>query len=58
MALVTLMPPPPGSYTCNAQFNYFSGNKTGTDVLLSMTGLNVTVIMDGILNFNYSKFIL
>jgi hypothetical protein len=51
MALATLMPPPPGSSFGAAHFNFFSGIKTGTEVLLSMLGLKVTVMIAGISYF-------
>jgi hypothetical protein len=48
MALATLMPPPPGSSFGYTHLNFFSGIKAGTDVLLSMQGLKVMVMMGSI----------
>jgi hypothetical protein len=44
-ALATLIPPPPGSSCGGLHFNFFSGISRGTDVLLSMQGLKVMVII-------------
>ena len=45
IALATLMPPPPGSSMGAVHFNFFSGIKDGTEVLLSIHGLKVMVII-------------
>jgi len=48
MALATFIPPPPGSSFGAEHFNFFSGTRAGIEVLLSMHGLNVIVIIFGI----------
>jgi hypothetical protein len=48
-ALATLMPPPPGSRQGTVHFNFFSGIKEGTVVLLSIQGLKVMVTTEGML---------
>jgi hypothetical protein len=48
IALATLMPPPPASYTRGAQRNFFSGFKASTELLISTHGLSVIVTMEGI----------
>jgi hypothetical protein len=45
MALATLRPPPPGSKTGGVHLNFFSGLSALTEVLLSMHGLKVIVII-------------
>jgi hypothetical protein len=44
-----LIPPPPGSNTGGAQLNFESGLRTGTEVLLSIHGLKVIVIISVII---------
>jgi len=44
-ALETLMPPPPGSYLGRAQRSFRSATTLSTEVLLSMQGFIVIVIM-------------
>src|SRR5678815_5203144 len=42
------MPPPPGSSFGDVHFSFFSGIREGTEVLLSIQGLKVMVMMEGI----------
>jgi hypothetical protein len=51
------MPPPPGSSLGGAHFNFFSGIKDGTDVLLSMQGLKVIVTIEDISQNNTYSFL-
>jgi hypothetical protein len=42
------MPPPPGSSFGDVHLSFFSGIREGTEVLLSIQGLKVMVMMEGI----------
>ncbi len=46
MARAILIPPPPGSSLGAAHLNFLSGTKAGMEVLLSIQGLKVIVIME------------
>jgi hypothetical protein len=51
------MPPPPGSSLGAEHFNFFSGINDGTEVLLSIQGLNVMVTIDDIYQDKHYSFL-